>query len=260
MMRLLICAVLLGLVQTAFGEDLGLSLTETTVVRSQYVFGNGNVASDKPVVQTDLCLSLKNGAWVDLWGSAPTDLGKIGKDYRTELYLTAGWTGMVGDYKLTLYAGLDDLYQTGTFNKSDFLVFAGEISRDFKVSESLTLSPFIHVETNFTFDGVVQGDTLPRLGSYYSWQINKMLSLDGKVYLLYDPGIMSNQTALVGNLEGSLHWKIADGVTLELPYVRWVSPLTSVSDGRKEEWVYGIGLSGSPEKLLSHLFSWVNCE
>lgn len=226
---------------TVFSQELSLKLTST--VRSQYVFGNGGVASDKPVVQTDLFVGLANGFWCDIWGSMPLDVHNTGKDYATELYATAGWTGKVGDYLLTLYVGYDDLHRTGTFDGGDCVAVVGEVSREFKLSETLSLSPFLHVETYFTMDGKTCGDTLPRLGMYYSWQIAERVSLDGKAYLLYDPGVFGGQTAVVGNIEGALHWKLSDNITFECPYVRYISPLNFVSDGRRGEWIYGAGIS-----------------
>ena len=236
MLRLLVCIVLLSFASVSFGQTL--SLTETTVVRSKYVFGNGNVVSKKSVVQTDFCVGYGD-FWFDGWGSLPLSLSHVGDDYRTELYPTVGWTKKVGDYKLTLYAGFDDLYRTGTIEKTDFMIFAGEVSRDFQVTDSLTLSPFFHVETNFTFDGKVNGDTLLRVGSYFSWKVNNFLSFNGKAYLLYDPGILSNQTAVIGNIEGTPRLMFNDHFYLEVPYLRYVDPLNSVSDGRRGTFVTG---------------------
>lgn len=239
MFRLTACFVLLVFVTNSFGQDFKL----TSVFRSEYVFGNGVLVSDKPVIQTDLYIGFENGLWLDFWGSVPADFSDIGKDFATELYPTFGWSGKVDNYKLTFSAGYDDLNRAGTLEKTDFVVLVGEISRDFEISKSFTVTPFLHVETNFTFDGAVTGDTLPRFGSYYSWKLNDTLSLGGKAYVLYDPGILFCQTALIGSVEAALHWNISENVTIELPYARFIAPITGVSDGRKEEMIFGAGVS-----------------
>lgn len=259
MWRMLIC-VLVICVTPAFGQEStdsavtklmntcveGLtptSFTLTSVYRSQYVLGNGVVVADRLVVQTDLFLTTKCGLTLDLWTSAPADLSDLGRDYATELDLYLGWSGKVEGFNLSFGADYADMYRTLSVESSDLLILSAEISRDFKLAPSLSVSPFLRVETNFTFDGVVCGDTLPRLGTRFAWDVTDSLSLSGKAMLVYDPGIYGGDSALVGSIESSLSWKLGDNATLEFPYVRYVSPITSVSDGRRGEFVYGLGIS-----------------
>jgi hypothetical protein len=83
------CTLLLALSLTATAADAETSLTGTTGVRSQYVSGFGALLHDKPVLQTDLFLTLPQGFWVDAWGS--TDFHG-GKNFGRELNIGAGKT------------------------------------------------------------------------------------------------------------------------------------------------------------------------
>ncbi len=239
MLRSIFYSVLLIFVSAASGQDVAL----TSVMRSQYVYGNGNPLHDKPVIQTDLCLSFSNGLWADVWGSVPCDLADTGKDYGTELYLTAGWAKTVGSYHVSLGVGYDDLYHADRFEGSDWGTVIFEASKDFHPLRSFAISPFVHIETYFIFDGSVIGDTFPRLGSYYSLKLSEIARLEGKGYLLYDPGILSNKAMLMGDLDTSVHWKSGKNSVLEFPYFRVIAPLTTAYGGRKFEAIWGAGIT-----------------
>jgi hypothetical protein len=173
----------------------------------------------------------------------PVNQHDIGQDFGTELYPTLGYTKKIGEYSLTIGVSYEDLHQVFDFEKTDFLVISGEISRDFQLTPKFSLSPFLRLESNFTFDGQVNGDTLIKPGVRYAWKLSDNISLAGKLMLVYDPGLLSNEVAWVGNAEASLLWKLNEHAILELPYVRYVDPLNSVSDGRKSDVIYGFGVT-----------------
>ncbi len=238
MFKSIVLAVLFSITSVSLGQSISVK----SLFRSQYVFGNGNLVSEKPVIQSDIFASTKDGFWADAWWSLPASLENIGDNYATEFYLTVGRSGKVSDFNLTLGAGLDDLNPVATLDATDFLIIISEISKDVPISESFTISPFIRTETNFTFDGTVTGVILPRVGSYSSLKIGERVSLDGKAYIIYDPGILSDQIGLVGNVEEALHFKIGD-IMAEIPFIRFIGPIGE-SDGRKKEnWIIGCGSS-----------------
>ncbi len=228
-----------GLAPTSF------SLTQS--YRTKSVFSNGFVGSEDPVLNTDLFLVTKCGLTLDVWASMPADLSEIGEDFATELDITLGWQGKVGDYNLSASIAYDDLYRTLTPEGSDLIVLATEISRDFKFKlrkeGDLMLSPFARVEVNFTPDGTIHGDALPRVGAKYAWQVNDLLTVAGKAMVVYDPGIAGGDVAWVANVEGSLLWKLGKHAVLEAPFIKYVDPINSLSDGRKGELVGGVGIT-----------------
>ncbi len=229
-------------------DILSLAPTSTTLTskfRSQYVFSNGFVVHDEPVIQTDLFVTFEHGVFADLWTSVPTNLSEIGDNFGTEAMLTLGWKGRVGDYNLSFAVEYEDLHNTLSFEGTDFQIFVGDVSRDFKATDDFTITPFLHLETNFTFDGVVQGDTLPRLGTRLSWHINDIVSVSSQIMAVYDPGILGGDAGWIGNAEAAFNWKIKDNLFLEAPYTRLIQPITAFSDadGRNTEIVFGFGLS-----------------
>lgn len=217
----------------------------STVYRSQYIFSNALVVRDGGVVQPDIYVTTKSGLAFDIWASAPVDLGDFNRDYGTELDLKIKYCTKVGDYNVAIAGAYYDLYQVGSVEGSDFLAVIFDVSRDFKVASNFTLSPYIKVEIDFTTDGQVGGDMLPRLGLRTCWEINKTVSLAGNAFVLYDPGIYGGDVALVGNIEASLNWKLGEHVKLELPYLQVIGPFNDVSDSRETEFVWGAGVTFS---------------
>lgn len=214
----------------------------TSNYRSKYVFSTAANLYDKPVIQTDLFLQTKCGMFLDIWNSVPVDLRKIGENYGTELYATVGWMGKVETFNLFLGVGYEDLYHTLSPEGTDFLIFSAELSRDFTTSH-LTLTPFGKIEINFTLDGTTMAVPLSRIGLRYSYKLSDHLSVGGRMMVVYDPGLVGGDKAFVGNADTALFWKLGKSAALELPFVRYVSPLNRVHDGRKGDMVYGMGLA-----------------
>jgi hypothetical protein len=209
--------------------------------RSKYIFSNGANIYDKPVIQSDLFLLSECGFMADFWYSMPADADKVGENYATEMELIVGWAGKVKEYDLTLGVGYYDLYPAFSFGKTDYLLLPLEVSREFKVVPSLKVSPFLRAESYFRLDGYQPGITQPRTGLRYKWDVNSILSVAGRAMAVYDPGIIGGDEVLIGNFESTLLWKFGDHLTVEFPFVKFVEPLTRVSDGRKSEVVWGFG-------------------
>jgi hypothetical protein len=219
------------------------SVSLTTSYRSKYVFSNGANLYDHGVVQSDLFVKTKCGFTLDIWTSAPTNLENFGQDFGTEGYYTLGYMKKTGDYNLSLGASYEDLHRNFKFEGTDFFILSGEVSRDIKVSETLSISPFFRVEVSTTPNGDVGSDTFLKPGARFSLKLTEFLTLTGKGMLVYDPGIYGGDVAWVGNIESSLMWKVGDHIIIELPYVRGVGALNYVSDGRKPEAIFGAGLT-----------------
>ena len=224
-------------------RPVGLSLTESW--RSKYVLSNGVVAYDHSVAQTDIFLTTKCGLTLDLWGSIPTNLEDIGKDFGTEDDLTIGYTRDLKWFSVAVGVSYYDLHRNFTFDGSDLIVPYLELSKEFKVTKKLCLTPFYKAEMNFNLSGSIKGDTFQRVGVRYGWEVTKYLTLAGQTYMLYDPGVLGD-TAFVGSIEGSAVWNLGwHNVKVELPFLRYEGPVTGVSDGRKPEFICGAGVSVS---------------
>ncbi len=222
-----------------FGLDLEpASLSFSTSYRSKYVFSNGANVYNHGVIQSDLFLLTKCGLTLDVWGSLPTKVENIGNDFATELYFTLGWTGKIEDYNLSFGIGYDDLHSNFSARGIDLVIASAEVSRDFKVSDSFTVSPFARVEVNFSLDGQYAWCHTPDVFDHFLGR-----GFTGKAMVVYDPGILGGDVAWVVNAEAGLQWKLGDNISAELPFLRWVEPLNSVSDGRKQEFIFGAGIT-----------------
>jgi hypothetical protein len=230
--------------KTSYLDDFAPeSASITTSFRSKYVFSNGANLYDDGVIQTDIFVKTKCGLTLDIWTSVPTNLASIGQDFGTEGYYTLGFMKKLGDYSVSLGASYEDLHHNFAFEGTDFFVFSGEISRDVKLSEALSISPFFRVEVSTTPNGDVGSDAFWKPGARFSLKLAEYLTLTGKAMLVYDPGIYGGDVAWVGNAESSLMWKVGNHFVLELPYARAVGPFNDVSDGRKPEYIFGAGLT-----------------
>jgi hypothetical protein len=216
------------------------SVSLWTGYRSKYIFSNGGNIYDDPVLQADLFLLSKCGLMAELWYSMPADASGVGKDYATELELIVGWAGQVKGYDLSLGVGYYDLHPAFSFEKTDYTLLACEAAKEFRPWNSLTVSPFFRAESYFRLDGFEPGVTLPRTGVRYKWEINRVLAIGGRGMVVYDPGIIKGDEAFIGNAEASLLWKLGNHLNLDIPYVKFVAPLSEVGDGRKEELVWGL--------------------
>jgi hypothetical protein len=246
MLLKLISILLMGAAITGAQNKDGLQLKTVSItsnIRSKYIFSTAANLYNDPVVQTELFTLTKSGAFFDVWNSLPLDIKTAGDNFGTELYVSAGWLGKVGDYNLVIAAGYEDLYRTLSPEGSDFLIFSTEVSRDFAPSTNLTLTPFGKIEFNFTPDGSTMGTPLTRVGLRYSYKLHECVSLAGKTQVVHDPGLLGADMAFVGNVDAALLWKLGKHAVIELPYIRYVSPINRVNDGRKGDIVYGCGLS-----------------
>lgn len=206
----------------------------TLQVRNKSVFSSGYNAHDDPSMVADLFIKLKCGLTLDIWGTMPTDTSDFNEDFGTEVDYSLGWSKKVKGYLLTFGVAWYDLKQVGDIEGSDFFNFSFEISRDYKVSQELMLTPFFRVEMNVSPDGSAGHDLSPRLGVKYGLDLPGDFALGGRVFLQYDPGTFGFDTAYIGNYEVGLTWKIHEHVILEIITAKLIHVMTDVNDGRDE--------------------------
>ena len=199
------------------------SVTES--YRSKYVSGAGVIFYDHASLQTDIFVKTKSGIYADIWFTMPSNVENIGSDYGTELDLTLGYGWTWDKYNFSLSLSYYDINRALTFDGNDIFSVIGKVSRDFKVTPELTLSPFLRADTNFKVNGKVSGDTLPRIGIGYAYQATSYLTLCGSVYGIYDPGC-GGKAGPAFSADISLNWKLDDHWKIELPYFRYVKRFT----------------------------------
>lgn len=223
--------------QSNAGDDF--SVTVSSKVWSEYVGAMGVVVHNKPVLQTDLCLSLPKGFYFDIWHSAGLDDDDLSSNFGDEIDLTGGWTGEIGkNFYLNVGLIYYDIYPLLEGDQLDAFVPFIEAGRNFEVG-SHTIVPFGRLEVN-----LLTGDTNSGVylfaGVKHVWKLPADFSIRQKADLFYDSGGFGMIPGLLGRYEGELSWQVSGIISLEPISVRVRTPLDSIPD-RETEAAFGAG-------------------
>lgn len=208
---------------------------------SQYVLANGAVLYNKPTVQTDLSVSLKNRVFFDVWNSLPLDLGEIGENFSTELDFTIGYTTVVKDYSVSVSVNYYDLKDSLTFDSSDIATVILNVGRTYEVTQNTSINLFFKSETMFAMSGDSLFETFPRIGVSTTHQINEHWSIFQKNYILHDAGAFGADSAFIMNSEVGVIYSNQDW-TIEVANLKYFTPISG-GDDRDQELVFGMNIS-----------------
>lgn len=242
------CGVLLiGVAGSVFAGDSNenFSFTLSSKVYSKYLIADtGHIGHDKPVVQTDLFVSLPKGFYFDLWHSAGLDGTGLSSDYGDEIDYTMGWSGKLGGVNFDLGVSYFDLVDLFKSPQGDLIRPYLKLNKNFDVSESHRLTPFVY----FGFPYSAKGDEFGhgffvRPGVKHAWQMTSNLTLNQRGNLFFDDGACGFDSGVFGEYRCDLSWQISKSTTIDLISVKGITPFTSLSDSRKTEIVYGTGIT-----------------
>lgn len=242
------CGVLLvGVAGTVFADDSAgnLSFKVSSKVYSRYLnAGAGNILHDKPVIQTDLFVSLPKGFYFDFWHSAGLDGTGLSSDSGDEIDYTVGWSGEVKNLNLDIGAYYFDCVDIFKSPRGDFVEPYLEVNKSFDISKNQRLTPYVW----FGFIYSAKEDEFghgfyTRFGVKHAWQINPKLRFSQKANLFFDDGACGFDSGVLGEYRCDLSWQISKSTTLDLISVKAITPFTSLSDSRKTEIVYGAGIT-----------------
>lgn len=242
---LLVMAVLIfGMVSVVEAED-DISVTLSSKVWSKYLGTTGSIVHDKPVLQTDIFVSLPKGFYFDIWHSMGLDDHKLSSNFGDEIDLTLGWTGGIGK-KFYLNVGLAyyDCYQLLRGKQFDAFAPFAEVGRPFEVGRFLgthTIIPFGRLELNFP-TGDLDSGIYSYAGIKHAWKISEKLQMKQKADFLYDSGSFGVKSGLIGRYESGLSWQISKKISVEPINIKARTPISSISD-RKTEIVFGTGIT-----------------
>lgn len=240
--------MLIGVVEVAFSENANrdISFTLSSKVYSKYLseLGTGSVCHDKPVIQTDLLISLPKGFYLNIWHSAGLDEG-LSSNYGNEINYTLGWSGKLRETKLSLGLSYFDCADLFIMPRGDLVFPYLEISKEIKVSKSHTLEPYVSFGFPFSAHSNEFGHAVfYRAGVYHFWQINEKFRLYNKANLFFDNGGLSGyDSGLLGQYRCDFSYQISKSITLDLISVKLNTPLSSLSDERNKTNIsYGAGI------------------
>jgi len=238
--------LLIGVTGVVFADDSyeEISVTFSSRIYSKYLGSyTGRVCDDDPSLQNDLFITLPKGFYLEIWNSIGLDGTGLSSDYGDELDYLVGWSGKLEEINLNIgiaYIDCIDLFESP---RGDLILPYLEINKEFDVSEKHCLTPYLGFEFPFSAKGNEFGHGFyTRVGLKHDWQISPKLVFNQKINLFFDDGALGD-SGILGQYCCDLSWQISKPTTIDLISIKAIDPLTSLSDGRKAEMVYGTGMT-----------------
>jgi len=243
-LKTLLKAVLAVAIVTAVAVSVNAdpSLNLSTMVKSGYLGGNGNMFSRDPVIQSDLFVTFENGVWLDIWNSEGLT-SDLDDGYDDEIDVGAGWAGAIGG-GMSLNAGINyfNVYSITKLDKSDLVqLFAEVTASDLTVDLfGAKMTPYVRVETLKDMgNDSVNFESVTSIGEKIAVSVTDKVGIAAKVSLSYDPGIFGVEPGLRGAAEGQVNLKVSDKLTLTPIWAKAVNEFET----HTINYVLGTGLS-----------------
>jgi len=214
----------------------------STTTFSKYLGANGAIFKDGPVQQTTATIT-KGRFYAGMFHSAPY-IAQQHPDFGFEVDGFGGVNARLCGFRVhgeIMYIATAPLRHS----RGDVLQFTGDIYRDFKIGERQTFSPGITINR-----ATPVASPNPRAGFFfrpgftYSWQATSRYALNSSVDITRDAqGAFGFNPATVGRASVKGSFPLNKNWSVQLPVVQFAQPLTHVSDGRKQQFILGTGLS-----------------
>lgn len=221
------------------------SQTLTIRVKDKYLLRKNTVAYNKPVVQTDLFISLTKGFYLDLWWTSGFNKNFNG-GFDDEIDYTVGWSGKIKNLNFDLGVAYFDLFSLGRM-AGDILDPYFEFGKSFQIKERHTLTPYFRTEIYFP---VAWKGVDAKHGAYifggvkHEWQALEHLTIKQKLAVLYDTGtFVASDRGLLGDYDLALSWQVTEKMSIDAPTFHAIVPLSNFNDGRKTNTVFGTGIT-----------------
>lgn len=222
-------------------DDLKVGGALTGKFWSSYLGQSGQMICDKPVLWSDLYLTLKpTGFFFDVWNST----GFEGAERETrgcyEIDYTLGWSSTMG---LTVGVSYFDLYTLFGPTKGDVIMPFVEVERPIAgdVSVSMRLEYYFPAAPGYFPSGGLR----VLLGAEHLWQFSNPVALRHKLWAIYDEGTLGLREAGIFQYEAALRWRevVPRSIAIEVPKVKLSAPITNAGDPRKFEAIFGASIS-----------------
>jgi len=213
-------------------------------VHNKYILpGSGAVTYEDAVLQTNLRAEFENGLYLGVMGSA----GLRGRDNSLggdEIDLTAGWKTQA--FGLNMDMGLTYLNYIDMGNRSvvsDALMPYLEVSKDYKLTSTQSINPYIRHEQVFVTDGDGNG-SYSYLGVRHTWspEMIARLSLRSDFAIAYDSGAYGDEEGFNALYTGRADYKLTSHLVVSPLIVKVGAPLSGI-DGRNTNASVGAGLA-----------------
>ncbi len=241
--------ILIGVTGAAFAESFNkdISVTLSSRVYSKYLseLGTASVCHDKPVIQTNLFISLPKGFYLGIGHSAGLDGTGLSSNSGDEINYIFGWSKKTKEINLDIGVCYFDGVNLFTMPKGDLIYPYFEISKEFKVFKKHTLEPYISFGFPFSAYANEFGHGFyTRVGTRHFWQISENFKIYHKANLFFDNGGLKGfDSGVLGQYRCDLSYQLSKSITLDLISIKLNTPITSLSDQRnKTNMSYGAGL------------------
>lgn len=199
---------------------------------SKYVGDTGVVFYDKPVVQSEINVSLPKGFYANLWYSTSLVHSGLNTNDGNEFDPTLGWSGDVAG--VTLDAGITyfDIRPVGTFGRGDvwqpYIEFSKEFARDMSPH---AITPYAKAEYGIPVQGNSRDDKGLHVhsGFRHVWHVAAPLDLKQQADFVFDDGAFGYSRAWVYSHTLAAAYTVTDWLSLELGGKVYV-PLTHTED------------------------------
>jgi len=227
---------------TAAADAEGLSLEISTEALTKYVGNSGMLYHDKPVIQTDMLLTLPKGFYVDVLSSFGLDGTGMSSDLGDEGDLGLGWRGNVKGLDLDVgayYLDFVDIFKA----RGDVISPYVEVSKTFDISKSHSLTPYLRTEVIFPAKGTIPGNGVWLFGGVrHKWQVSQAFAASQRLGLVYDDGAYDAESGLLGQYRLKLSWDLTKSITFDVLSLKVSFPLTTFHD-RETQAVVGAGFT-----------------
>ncbi len=223
------------------------SLAFSTKILPRYVSGSsGAVFYDRPVLQTDLFLTMPHGLWFDLWLSKGLDDFGLAENYSNEVDYGFGWTGEIKTLCITAGVYYFDLMKVLRVPSGDLVQPFLEVSKTFSLTKTHTVSPYGRFEYLFSADQKIWSGTrnFSHAGLKHGWKISQKWSISQRMNLIYDSGGLGGaENTTLGQYGLTVNWMVTENFTVNPLIYTFSAPLNPVNDGRTAQNVIGFGIS-----------------
>ncbi|EKD46806.1 MAG: hypothetical protein ACD_67C00058G0001 [uncultured bacterium] len=242
-MKKIIIVVLALSIVGVFEKSSSAEVTFSERVLTKYVSDAGVVFVDEPVTQSDVSISVKNGAYLGFFYSTSLENFNSDKKGVTETDPYAGWKGSLVKVNINAGATYFNLNPAWKFQKEDAVQLHLEVSKKFQLENSQSLTMFARIENKIAFKGEGCAKNL-HLHSYarHDWTIASKVTVSQKVGVGFDNGAKKKNPALLGSYEMKISYPLGKKVSIDFSE-RFIAPMWHKNDKRERQIVSGCGIS-----------------
>lgn len=218
-------------------SDPVVTISSTSLTK--YVDENGAHYGNGAVLQSALTISLPKGFYVEVWNNTSLTKNPEGR----ENDLTLGWEGEVGPVEIEIGGTYIDIDGVLKVNEADLWQIFGIAKKEFQILERQKMIPFIKGEVYLPVkrSSIDKKGFLLMAGMEHGMPLGKIAELSNKLSFVYDDGAIGFQRAGLVDYDLEMKVKVVENFALVFNG-RIISPMTSVTDGRRTEIIGGAGI------------------